>query len=819
MAAAVVFLLAAGCAAAAEEGYMLTAGIAVLLYLCFLRHYGRVRKRAFFLLLFYFISYHYFVQQIQLTSVNFPIDEFQKISASVEGSVVQIQQKESGVEIFATDCHIVLEDGRAQSASRLGVVINLYDGDGIQAAALLPGDRIKAEGKIYAFPDVRNDGGFDRKMYYRSLGMSCRMSAERWTCTQKKSGIMQGLFRFKNKVSQGYDRIAQKQDAAVLKAIVLGDKTDLDSGLKELYQKNGIAHLLAISGLHVSLIGMLLYRLLKKTGVGFPGSFVISMLVLVSYAVMTGNGISVRRAVIMCVMNMGAQAAGRTYDLRSALSAAAIWIVHDNVWVLCHSGFQLSFGAILGIAVLYPSLNKLLLTGLRKKISRMEKKRQAVRRIGYQAALAFSDGLLGSLSVSLMTLPVILYNYFEVPVYSTLLNMIVIPLMSVLMICALAAGIISLFFEPAGIFLMGTVHVILDMYSGLCRIFESLPGSIYVAGQPKWRQCVLYFILIAGFVIAVWFAGLLVYKQKERRKRGGLIKCCTLIWLTAAVAVLPVRKEQKLVIDMIDVGQGDCILVRAPGRVTCLFDGGSTDIKKVGDNRIFPLLHAKAITRIDYIFISHSDEDHINGVEELLEHIGPEFSVGALVLPGIRKPEKDENYCRLVQKAQEYGVNVHYVNAGQTVLETEPKGKTGMSLFCLHPGVDYDYKDTNDYSAVYLLRYGSFSMLLTGDVEESGEKEILSKFQLQMVSVLKTAHHGSNSSTSLPWLSRVNPRLALISCGINNRYGHPASRILERLTMHNSEIFVTAGCGQITVKTDGTSFWVRTKLQDKKGEI
>lgn len=808
MAAAVVFLLAAGCATAASEKYMLAVGIAVALYLWLLIRYGRFRKRAFFLLVFYFISYRFFVLQIQQTSLNFPINEFQKVPVSVQGKVFQIQQRESGVQLFVTDCKMLLDDGRIQSASRLGVLINLYDEECAWAASMLPGDRIEASGTIRAFPEVRNDGGFDNEMYYRSLGMCCRMDAEQLVCTKKGSGIMEELFGFRNRISERYDRIASKQDAAILKAIVLGDKTELDRGIKELYQKNGIAHLLAISGLHVSLIGMLLYRLLKKSGVGYLGSFVLGLTVLASYAVMTGNGISVRRAVIMCVLNMGAQAVGRTYDLRSALSVAVIWIVYDNVWVIFNSGFQLSFGAILGIAVLYPSLDSLFLTGLRKKISQMDSRQQRIHLFGCQSALVFVDGLLGSLSVCLMTLPIILYNYFEVPVYSILLNMIVIPLMSVLMICALAAGIFSIFFEPAGIFLMGTVHVILNLYSGLCSIFEKLPGSIFVAGQPSVRQCALFFALLAGFIMMVCLGRMFADGRS-------IIKYGTLIWLTAAVAVLPVKREKQLVIDMLDVGQGDCILVRAPGSVSCLFDGGSTDIKNAGDIRIYPLLHAKAVTRIDYIFISHSDSDHISGIEELLEHSGKELSVGTLVLPAIREPEKDENYCRLIQKAQKAGVAVQYVNAGQTVLESQAKGKTGMTLLCLHPGADYAYENTNDYSAVYLLRYGAFSMLLTGDVEASGEKEILDKFHLEPVSVLKTAHHGSGSSTSIPWVSQVSPGVALISCGVNNRYGHPASQILERLSTHHSEVFVTADCGQITVKTDGKSFGVQTKLQDK----
>lgn len=726
--------------------------------------------------------------------------DLKEISAEAAGRVKTIHRKESGTDVILEVSE--LKTAETEQIPCSGLLIHIYDPVPVkQAADLEEGNTVRFSGMLSNFPAVRNDGVFDSGRYYRSVGVQYMMAAEKITGIQNSPNITRLLRQFRDRLSKVFDQIAPETDASVLKAVVLGDQSSLEEDLKQLYRRNGIAHLLAISGLHVSVIGLLVYRFLRKCGAGYGLSFAAGTVLLLSYGVMTGNGVSVRRAVLMCILSMGAETAGRSYDLLSALSLSMILIVKDNLWVIDHAGFQLSFGAVLGIAVLAPVLHETVLSGLEARLRLLDPKRQAVRRYLLQSGTAVLKGLLGSIAISLMTLPVLLYHYFEVPVYSPFLNLIVIPLMSVLILCALAAGGAGLFFLPAGTFFVGTVHGILQIYHFLCGLFESLPGSRLVTGRPDLWRCLLYYFLLAAFVFA---AG-----KKKRRKRLKI----GLLPATAVLLLLFARPENRLVIDMIDVGQGDCILVRAPNGDAYMFDGGSSDIKNVGSRCIYPVLRSKGITAVRYVFVSHSDEDHINGISELLDSMDQTFRIENLVFPGITNAEGDENYLRLREKAAQRGVSVLYVNEGSRIRFMQ-RG-IALEFRCLHPGTGYAYDSANDYSAVYLLQYADFSMLLTGDLEEKGENELLKKNLAQPVSVLKTAHHGSKSSTSESWLSKVRPQIAVISCGVKNRYGHPAQQTLERLKNSKTLVYVTAQCGQIRLQTDGKHFNIRTKLQDK----
>ncbi len=742
------------------------------------------------------------------SSFDSVISDTNKTQSTVIGVVKSIKQTEFGVNYQLSNCTIQIQENRCENKN---VLVNSND---IETRCHI-GDTICVKGGLKSFPSPRNDGEFNQKLYYKSIGIWYKIAAQDIKIIKECSGMAKYQNQIKDSLDRHLQSMTTQQDYGIMEAILLGDKSNLSQDIYQLFQKNGIAHIIAISGLHVSFLGIAIYKLLKKCGFGFLTCFTISLLFLVTYAALTGNGISARRAVFMCVVQMGASILGRTYDTLSALALSAMIFLAENKYSCFHSGFLMSFLAILGILVVVPSLNAMILPVMDKKIEKIEQKNQ---RIFYYIAsfLRFiTTSFIGSLGITLFMLPLLLYYYFEIPLYSVFLNMIVIPFMSLLLFCGVAALLISYICMPVGVFLMGTVHYILKGYMVLCEITQKLPFSQIQAQRPQIGQILLFYSCIGlmALVVRIFqsrkFTKMICCKYKINSIRN----CIAIFFFVTALLILFYKGKVPFTVDMIDVGQGDCILIRQEG-INMLFDGGSSDISKVGEKRIYPLLRSYGIKKIDYIFISHSDNDHANGIMELMDLTDKTFTIENIVLPDIINQNTitpDDSYISIVKKAKEKGIHIIYAAAGWGV-----QFPCGMNISCLHPSQGYLYESSNDYSAVYSVTYKEFSILMTGDVEKKGEQYILREHQLNKTIVLKTAHHGSSSSSNKEFLEKVQPQIAIISCGINNRYKHPSSETIDYLKECGAEVYITAKTGQIKIIVKEKGIEVRTYLEDKK---
>jgi competence protein ComEC len=239
------------------------------------------------------------------------------------------------------------------------------------------------------------------------------------------------------------------------------------------------------------------------------------------------------------------------------------------------------------------------------------------------------------------------------------------------------------------------------------------------------------------------------------------------------------------------VGQGDGIVIHSVDGTNYMIDGGSTDIQNVGKYRILPYLKSKGINKLDYCIITHPDEDHKSG---LIEIINSDYEIDNLIMPDTGMD--DDAYLQLEQLAIENGIHVIYFSKGDKLTE----GK--LELECLHPYEEYVPESRNDYSTVLSLRFDELDLLLTGDIEEKGEKEI-TKLITKDYDILKVSHHGSKYSTSIEFLDKVNAEYAIISCGENNPYGHPHQELIQRLEDKEMEVMITKDSGAITIKVRG----------------
>lgn len=627
------------------------------------------------------------------------------------------------------------------------------------------GTTVCVKGSAEKFEEARNPGNFDQQLYYAKQGIYGYVwSEEILTVKGEVNTIQEALCQFRQRWKAVLIENTGEENGGALSAMLLGDKSAMDDEIKELYQKNGIGHILAISGLHISFIGLGIYHLLRKTGTSYLVSGAFSLLILSAYVLMIGFSVSVIRAYVMLLLRIGADIAGRVYDMLTAVMFAATIIVVYQPLYLTDAGFYMSHGAILSILLLVPEIKKLL-----------------------PCRFAVFEKIYSSLGINLALFPVMLWFYFEVPTYSLLLNMAVIPLMSWVLGLGIFGSIGYFIWKPLGKVLLKACSLILTFFEKLAELGCQIPFSRVVFGKPNWWEIMMYYVILLGIVLFL----------RNCKKEEFLKKSRKFILLAMSAVVLSFVKlpNGRLQVTMIDVGQGDSIFAKGPYGNTYLIDGGSSDVDSVGKYRIEPFLKSQGVGTLDYVFVSHGDSDHYSGILEMIERQKFGVKIKNLVLPA--NYQTDEEMIRLIKTAAENQISVSIIDGGQTISE----GK--LQIKCLQPGSSGPDLEGNAGSMVLEICFDRFDMLCVGDVEKEGEEMLTQKLGEKTYDVLKVAHHGSKNSSAEEFLKTVQPGIALISAGENNQYGHPHEVTIQRLLEVGSKIYQTAKEGAIQFETDG----------------
>ncbi len=681
-------------------------------------------------------------------------------------------------------------------------------GRGSPADIPVCGNLLRASGTVCSFASPTNPGQFDEKAFFKEKNIFYQMAASDLSVINERTSVVkQSLYHLKDRIRQVYEDGMPQKEAGVTSAMLLGDKTLLDADMKSLYQVNGIGHILAISGLHITIFCTLCFKILSILPLPRPIPFLVTFFVLAAYAAMTGFGISTSRAVIMMLLALFAKEIGRSYEPLTAAAASAVCILLQKPYALFSCSFLLSYSAVLGVLLTYPVLNAIL-------SGRLSGQAAGGQRVGQGPVMKFLfllreklvSSLLASLSIQITSLPVLLYFFYEIPTYGIFLNLLVLPLVSVILALSLSGGILGLFVPALSSPLLYSATQILRFYEALCRLFLKLPEPIQIFGRPSPGQIVIYYLLLA---VSLWTAG---SKGKWEICRGRLRPLLVLLCMLLSVAILLQRRPVSgLRLTMLDVGQGDGLFLQEENGATVLIDGGSSDVSRAGTYRIMPYLKYYGIRRIDYMIMSHSDEDHISGQRELLENPQSGIEIGCYLMPYLPQESQDESYRKIKETARKAGVPVRFFNTGDSIRIGDAE------LLCLHPDREFKNDSPNACSVTLSLNYGSFHMLLTGDLEKEGEEAVLKRLRERgniRYTMLKTAHHGSKNSTGDAFLSSVQPSAALISCGRKNRYGHPHQELLERLKTAGSRIFRTDESGAVRIDTNGKEVFISCYIED-----
>lgn len=724
-------------------------------------------------------------------------------NVSMTAVVFRREEKQNSQVYYLKDCEVHL--GK-QILYENKILIYFKTNPTITNQYFIPvGSKVKATGELSFFEKPRNPGNFDQKFYYQKQGIHAQIWADKIEAINSHVyPLRERLACLRARWKQLLIKQLGENYGNSMSAILLGEKSGMDSELKKLYQGSGIAHIFAISGLHMSFLGLGLYNILRKCRFPYWLAGTIGILFLSSYTLMIGCGVSSLRALIMFLIRIGADMTGRTYDLPTSLAAAAAVIAGWQRLYLLDAGFLLSFGALLGIAAVNPLLTKAFLpeNPSLKKAKTGHKKACKMSDCIKVYVYTFMQSICASLSINLILFPIMLYFYFEFPPYSLILNLIVIPLMSAVLGAGITGSVLSILSGMAGGFLLQGCKAVLWLYEKLCQAAMFLPFSRIVTGKPAKWWIVIYYILLFLVCVCLYVENRREEKinpQRQRIHRGSRMRylagAVLAGWLLIPFAAERLMRLNKVSVTMIDVGQGDGIYLRGPAGRHYLIDGGSSDISSVGEYRLEPFLKSQGVHRLDYVFISHGDMDHISGIQEMLANQKMGIRIQTLVLPPVNV--QDESLQNLAELAAQYHTRVTAIEAGQILKEK------GLKLTCIAPEEDYAGESGNSASMVLDLNYGAFDMLFTGDLEGEGEKEVEQKGRLRRYDILKVPHHGSGKSSSQEFLSQTQPLAALISAGVDNQYGHPHKDTLERLRQAGSKVYCTKDCKAVTVLSDG----------------
>ncbi|MBR5236598.1 MAG: DNA internalization-related competence protein ComEC/Rec2 [Clostridia bacterium] len=638
----------------------------------------------------------------------------------------------------------------------------------IKAGEPVPGfgQRFTAVCVLYIPSDAMNRGGFDYALHLKSKNMFFRGTAEKGTMEIVGAfplGISDRIYQLNRYCTKALDSVFPRDAATVLQAMCLGNKENMSEELEEALSVSGLSHMTSVSGMHVStLVGALyvLFSFFKRNRNRYTW---LTGGLLLFFMIFTGASAPVVRACIMGILMLLAPLLCRKADPITSLAFAAGVIVCINPLAAFDAGFMLSFAATLGIFVLGNPLRERLLQLLH--LTDNEK--------WYAKIFSFIIAVFSlTAAAQLFLLPVAAWIFGYVSRWSFITSILTAPLATVLLICGLLVSFLGLLHPMLSIVSASFTYPFVKVFLGVTYFFGNMPQGLFTMGT---------FSFIG---ICVYGTCLFIFKRLLRGKFRQCIVVSVLLPILLCVFLFVSNAGgERAELTFINVGEGDCALLRLPSQVDILIDGGGTPSYRgdydVGKQIVLPYLRKKGIYELDYVVATHPHEDHIRGLLSLFSAM----RINTLLVPiGF---DAVQTGAELLDCAKEHGVTVRMLQAGDIL-----KFSRQCDLEVLLPDTEWLQKEPseNDASLVLRFHYGKLQALFTGDLEAAGEEELVSRYPGEQVTILKVGHHGSSSSTTAALLSWAKPEYAYIPCD-ERYYNHPAAETLKRLETAGTFVF------------------------------
>lgn len=733
--------------------------------------------------------------------------------SSIKGRIVSFPQHYDGRSKVIVSCLSFRQEDSLEKDMTGRLLLTIY---GQPEKDIFIGDVIRFSSFLKPIRNFQNPGGFDyiKFMRLKNIHGSAWVRSDRVSVVEKEnsSAIFSELvFRAAKKIDKirtlFFDHVLETSGNSyggkVLASVVTGKKEVISDNLRDIFSKTGTSHLLAISGLHLSIVYILFYAVFNwlfsfsisfsAGGKARKAAAVLSLVPVMLYALLTGFSPSCQRAMIMITVLVFSYIREKEKDIFSSISFAGILILLIDPGALFSISFQLSFAAVIfiaaGMAFVYEKQRKnkrLLFIGSRTIFSRV--------------ILVFTVTILAGLGTSPLTA-----HYFNILSFlSPVSNLIAIPVLGFLV---LPLGLFSLglfiFLPETGqsVFTLAIkfCNFLADYLISFLNMLSNIPFSWSRTVTIHWSDLILIYAFFSALFL--FFKG---YKKAVIPfVLAGLIISALDLFEPEDLKKLASSSRNHLQIIVMDVGQGSSTLIRTPEKLHILVDGGGFSGKSEfdpGRSIVAPFLWNIGIRRIDYVIVSHPESDHMNGLVFILEN----FNVHTLIK---NRDVKDTfAYKRMMDLCAEKQIRI---------LQPDKKGETihagGTALKFYKEFEEAGKKRFNNNSLVFKISYRHFSMLFPGDILKQREKELtLSQEFIPDCDILLSPHHGSSSSSTKKFLDKVNPSSVIISCGWNNRYGFPAQKVLSRYKSMGLDIFRTDLYGAVIVSSDGNSYTVKT---------
>lgn len=645
---------------------------------------------------------------------------------------------------------------------------------------LAVGDKIKVSARLFTSKGFRNFHDFSMDLYLKSQKIHTGASSKSPLLVERiKSGDKFSPLRLISLIRQSLQKKIEKHfsssetstlsyQGGILEALLLGERGRMDDSVSRSLQSAGIYHLFAISGAHIAIISFLLFSLLKIFQIPKRLSYILLMLFLIIYALLVEGRPSVMRATIMALAYLLGKIIWSDVNLINTLSLSAFILLLLNPFSLFSVGFQLTFAATLSIILLFPRIIKYL----------------------PKLPLRVSEIFVLSLTAQLGILPIMATVFHRVTFSSLILNFAALPLVGTIMASGYAFLPLSFINPFLGQLLSEAIRFLINLLISASHLLDWFPSISYRIPAPHLLITIGYFLFLLL---------LLLPTKIKRQKLICLGSFLIFFFLLISYPFPSLTKDFKLT--LIDVGQGESILVEFPGKKNMLIDGGGLrqGTFDIGERVVSHILWEKGIKTLDYLVLTHAHPDHLKGLRAIARNFKIREFWEAL------SPTENEIYTEFKNLLSS---STH--RRRLFIGDSHQEGSVRMEV--LHPkkGEIFVPAVHNDQSLVLRLLYGRTAFILTGDIGREAESEILKNAQNIKSQVLKSPHHGSNSSSSNAFLDEVKPQIVIISIGERNRYGFPNQEVLERYTKWGAKVYRTDLCGAIELSSDGQTISIRT---------
>ena len=667
------------------------------------------------------------------------------------------------------------------------------------------GDEIEFLGEIKKGNIARNYKGFDYKEYLKTKGLYGVVTVDNIEIKTKGNSNKNYLYIIQNNIKSNMKKILNEKEAGLCIGILIGDRENISEDTEDNFKKSNLTHMLAVSGSHITYIITAFSNTIGKKQKKL--SKIITIIFLLFFMALTGFTASVMRASIMGIILLIGSLIYRKPDTINNLGISSLIILIINPYFIKDIGFLLSYAGTIGIIfwgdLIINIISKIPepLKNNNTSIQTESNKESILKKIVYKLIKYLINSFSITIAANIMIIPIMAYSFSTISLTFWISNILAAPIMEIVTIFGFIVYFVSLIFSSLAEFLGIFLNFFLYLMLKIAEFSSNIPGSLIYIKTPYLIECIFYYLFIA-YIFNLW-----ELKNKLKNiifaKKIMLMIIVFVLIFKLLISIIPLN----LKIYFVDVGQGDCTLIKTPQNKIILVDGGGSEFGNfdVGEQILLPYLLDRKITKIDYIMISHFDSDHVKGILTIIKKL----NVKNIIIS--KQGENSNNFKEFLEIIKDKNINIMQVKKGDNI--KIDKYTYFEILFPENNLIKENILNNNSIVAKLHCKY--ISMLFTGDIEEIAETRLYELYKNSNAlesTILKVAHHGSKTSSISKFLDLVKPKIVFIGVGENNKFGHPNTGVIQRLYKYTKKIYRTDLNGEIELNVNDKTISINCKI-------